>query len=595
MLAVSFIPLSILALQGLHCARQAVIELQTNHLRNVLDLLAERIDWWVDERKGEISLLAGTGVIQDLLTSENDDLTKFRLKELLKNLGRSSEFYDIIVVYDKKWNRVIQSGKPSHADEDLLTDEFKNQLDESNGFVTSPFHSHDNGEIGLHMGYPLFNDEIEKTGYIAVNLNLNDIVQSTLACFDPDVNPAHKVYLLSQDGTYLSIGDDNSSYLGKKSNVHESILDPDGNQVASYRDYRGIKVLGMSVKIPDMEWIIVAEVERDKAFSWVRRLIFRAIVTAIITILLTSVIALKISGKISKPISELAKLAHRVAAGQTLERMQPSGDAETKELADAFNHMLDQLAVMHKELIQTAALAAVGELSASVVHEMRNPLATIKMNVRALQKKVDNDPDYSELGQLAFIQAERLELMLNDLLNYGKRIRPQITELRLEELFSEVKAAIQPQVDGKIIDINVEIGQGAESIAADHEQIKRALVNLVDNAVDACDGDGLITISSRLDGEGGRFVSITVSDNGRGLPANAEKEIFRPFYTTRDLGTGLGLAIVAKIVDMHGGAVEARNRPNGGAEFTIKLPSIPDSLGQEQPMKIDQGNGSTGT
>ncbi len=592
---VSSVPLSILALQGLHCARQAVVMLQYEHLTSVLGINKNIIEQWMSERRQDIRLLSRSSVVQNAVQKNSIQSSREDVLTLLRQIQDERPFFESIIVYDTSWEKIARTEKVSHDDKDLLDPKFRTQLREADDFVMNNPHLHEDNKIGLHMGFPFTNELGAKVGYIVYNLSLTETVQSIIAKPNIHSQDPYNNYLLSSDGVYICLWKGHEKYLGKRMSIREEMLTGFNETVVEYKNYLGEDVLGLSTQIPDTGWILVSEIRRNEAFEWIRVLGFRAILTGVITLLIIAYFSIRISGKISKPMRDLAETAREVASGNTALRVDPTASREAYDLANAFNHMLDKLNVMHTKLIQTASLAAVGELSASVVHEMRNPLATIKMNVRALQKRVDDDPDYSELGLLAFTQAERLERMLNDLLNYGKPISLQPTRLNLEDLFSEVTAAIQPRVDGKEIEINVNIDKRAESITADYEQMQGALVNLLDNAVDACDGNGLITISSRLDSERSRSVSITITDNGRGLPAKTEKEIFRPFYTTREHGTGLGLAIVTKIIDLHGGSIEARNRQGGGAEFTIKLPNSPDFQVFEQPNKIDQTNRTTGT
>ena len=572
MILVSSIPLSILALQGLHCAKQAVMALQYDHLNSIVGINKNVIEQWIADREQDIRLLSRSPTIQKAVQLNSKQVSHADVEQFLNQTQAERPFFESIVIYDSSWRKIAQTKEISHDDEDLLDEKIIDRLKLSNEFILNTPHLHKDGNIGLHIGYPFNNELGEKVGYIIYNLSLTATLQSIIIQSNIHRHAPYNNYLLSDNGVYICLPPTDEQFLGEKSSFTNSMLSGKNKEVVEYRNYLGEDVLGLSTVIPSTNWILISEIRKDQAFEWINVLGYRALVTGLVTLVIIAYLSIRISGKISKPMRELAETAREVAIGNTSLRVEPAKGREANELAEAFNHMLDELAVANKQLVQTASLAAVGKLSASVVHEMRNPLSTIKMNVQALQKKVEGDPNYSELGSLAFRQAERLEQMLTDLLNYGKPIELELSQVNLKELVIEVTTILQPKANAKKLQIDFTINNGSKKIIADPEHLRRVLINLIDNAIRACSHGGSVKISSTSEDIDINYISISIADTGSGIPENKKEQVFRPFYTTREDGTGLGLAIVKKIVDLHGGMVTVSNHHGGGTVFTIKLP-----------------------
>ncbi|NQT16879.1 MAG: GHKL domain-containing protein, partial [Planctomycetes bacterium] len=270
----------------------------------------------------------------------------------------------------------------------------------------------------------------------------------------------------------------------------------------------------------------------------------------------------------------LADVARRVAAGHHEERVGRQAGVEATDVASAFNSMLETLAESRRQLANAAALAAVGQLSSSIVHEMRNPLSSIKLNLTALRQRVTDDPPHAELADIAIAQAGRVERMLNDLLEYGKPLELEPGPVSLTLIIDEALAMMASSGTEKNLSFETETDceRPAVSALVDRESVLRALGNLLLNAIQASPCGGTITIAVAADVRHGSRVLLKIHDQGPGIRKDLIDKIMEPFFTTREQGTGLGLANVRKIVECHGGTISAANAPQGGAEFTVSLP-----------------------
>jgi signal transduction histidine kinase len=242
-------------------------------------------------------------------------------------------------------------------------------------------------------------------------------------------------------------------------------------------------------------------------------------------------------------------------------------------LYDTVRSSYAELARAQKELIQRERLAALGELSASIAHEVRNPLGVIFNSVGSLRRILKPQGDAAQLLDIVDEEADRLNRMVGDLLDYSRPVQPALEPLPLRPLLEQAIAAARQQA-GPAADrvaSEVHVAEEAGTVRADERLLRQALVNLFLNAYQAMPREGRLYVrASRGSLDGRPCAEILVRDTGPGVPAEMASKIFQPFFTTKPTGTGLGLAVVRRIVEGHGGAIELG--PGPGAEFTLRLP-----------------------
>jgi two-component system sensor histidine kinase HydH len=230
-----------------------------------------------------------------------------------------------------------------------------------------------------------------------------------------------------------------------------------------------------------------------------------------------------------------------------------------------------RLVILHenaeRRLEQQKRLSMLGEMSAVLAHEIRNPLASLKGHAQLLVERLgEANPDGTK-AQLVVSEAERLEALINDLLGFARSgpidIQPTDPAALLRQCTEEIGR------DG----FAIKTDHAPASWPLDPNRMRQALTNVLRNARQASAGATRPEVA--VVGENGRLV-FTVRDFGPGITAGDEQRIFEPFYTTRTSGTGLGLAVAARIAGMHGGVISVRNHPDGGAVFTIAVPKGPD-------------------
>jgi two-component system, NtrC family, sensor histidine kinase HydH len=208
-----------------------------------------------------------------------------------------------------------------------------------------------------------------------------------------------------------------------------------------------------------------------------------------------------------------------------------------------------------------------------VVHEIRNPLSAIKMNLRILETKVESaDSSVAVHFQIAKQQTERLETMLTDLLDYAKPLELHRKDVSLPDFLREVVAGFQPEADRHGVQIELKLEALPCHASVDPEKMQQVLWNLLLNAVQFSVADSRISVLCEEDHSvTPPRIRLAVRDFGKGISTDNLKHVFEPFFTTRKQGTGLGLPNARKIVEAHGGHIQISSWENKGTVVTIDL------------------------
>lgn len=279
-------------------------------------------------------------------------------------------------------------------------------------------------------------------------------------------------------------------------------------------------------------------------------------------------------------IEDLSQLMRSVS--ETTERLRHTHAVLQEEVA----RLQGELAEANDQLRRSRQLAALGEMAAGIAHEVRNPLASIRLYAQMVAEDVADRPPSAELcGRIAGA-VERLDAIVRDVLHLG-RDRPLATSpVRADRLIDEALETCRPLICRAGVTIAREGGDGEVELEADADGIVGALANVVRNAVEAMDEAGSARRELRVaaacrprrvpgapDGRRSPHVVLSVTDSGPGIAPETLKRMFNPFFTTRRTGTGLGLAIVHRLVDAHGGHVAVSSRPGEGSTVELCLPA----------------------
>jgi two-component system sensor histidine kinase PilS (NtrC family) len=242
---------------------------------------------------------------------------------------------------------------------------------------------------------------------------------------------------------------------------------------------------------------------------------------------------------------------------------------------------ITELKNLEAELKQKETLAAIGELSANMAHEIRNPLASLKGSIEMLKEGTLTKDHGEKLMNIALSEMDRLNKIITDFLTYSRPKSPEFFRFDLHEMLDEIIELIKSAtMNMEAISLRKEFS-GRVEIVADPQKLRQVFLNLGMNAIESMPEGGKLTISTKHSGD---RVVVSVKDSGVGIPKENLKEIFFPFFTTKDRGTGLGLSIAYRIIEEHNGRITVKSRPGQGTAFEVALPVAPDgsSPGERQ-------------
>ena len=576
LLIVSMVPLSVAAYQGYHCGKLAVVDLTKLHVTSVIEARNTVISAWVDERKADIRDLVAISALHELLESAApDDSVRASSQAILESVAGVGSPYESISIYTPDWTSILRIDHGEHEEDQILLDAFKEGLKRSDDIYFDVAHEHESGEIGIHFGCPVQTEGRETVGFLVANLNLSESIAPLLADRS-GLWRSGQVFVISEDLRVISHpGSRTPNGLFQKSAnpILLETIDANGQDVRTYRGYTGEEVIGTALRLPFKKWSAVVEIDVSEAMKWANILLVRMAIMmacALIGILLAGML---LSNAIAKPFIEVSNVAHSITQGDGGARIGRSGIIEAEEVRYAIGRMISEIRRNEKLLVQSGRLAAIGELTSSIVHEMRNPLSSIKLNLRALQKDYGTDSQMSELMDIAAQQTQRLEQMLTELLQYGKAPELNIRKVTFAEIVECCLEASRESIAEHSARMEVRNGLESTPIWTDKELVCRILGNLVRNAAEAAGAGARILIVAEPAAEDESGVRLEVHDSGPGVPVEQAGRIFAPFHTTKTDGIGLGLAVVKNYVDALGGSIEVTASPDGGAAFIVRIPN----------------------
>jgi len=272
------------------------------------------------------------------------------------------------------------------------------------------------------------------------------------------------------------------------------------------------------------------------------------------------------------PVVILREATFPIAGFLTYELLEANRAATRKaqiaaeQLAEANRNLQAAEATVRR----TERLAALGQLSAGLAHEIRNPLSTIKGSAEMLLKNVDADSAVSrELAGFISSEVDRTNALVTRFLDFARPLELRLEKTEITEVIDEAVAEVEKHTPPLDVSVSKNYSPDVPPFLLDRQLIERVLYNLLLNAAQASPPQGSVTVKTRPLGD---TVEISVIDRGAGIAAKDRESIFNPFFTTKSSGVGLGLAIVSKIVDEHGGQITVESEPGAGSVFRMFLP-----------------------
>ena len=241
---------------------------------------------------------------------------------------------------------------------------------------------------------------------------------------------------------------------------------------------------------------------------------------------------------------------------------------------------LTQRKELEEDLKRSDRVAMVGTLAAGLAHEIKNPLAGIKGAAQLLRRSVTQDSSLVDYTDIVIREVDRVNLLIEQLLDLSRPAKLNLGSLNIHELLDDVLLLERETVQGPRITVKKQFDPSLPAIRGDRAQLTQVFLNLVKNALQAMDGEGCLTITTRIETdfhirdqgrERGKFIWVDIEDDGTGINDENLPHIFSPFFTTKNNGTGLGLAICYRIIKEHGGLIRVESSQENGATFKVSL------------------------
>ena len=272
---------------------------------------------------------------------------------------------------------------------------------------------------------------------------------------------------------------------------------------------------------------------------------------------------------VTAPIERLVRFTQAAGEGDLAERAAEGRD-EVGRLGSAFNGMLNRLAASREALVRNEKLALAGLFAARVAHDIRNPLSSIKMQTQLLQRRLAAGDDRTG-ASLAAISGDvlQVESVVRNLLEVARPGAVRRRPADLNTLVRDCLAQTGPRLSYRHIRQEVRLAEDLPALSLDADRLQQAILNVIHNAADAMTSRGVLRVETAA---GATDVTLTIVDDGEGVPAEVLERIFDPFVTTKPDGVGLGLVNARDVVQQHGGTIALAPESPRGTRVTITLP-----------------------
>lgn len=534
-----------------------------------------------------ISNLEFSSIGQESIDSLPHTDTKKSLPSSITYESMSEELKNIVDFYKKEYDYDVISEifiTNQHGFHIISGDNLEYRYDDESWwkmtkekkiFIGNLEYNPDYDSYALVLAYPILDDSNNFIGSMHVEISINDLLHDFL--IDVDILSESKKNVVLIDNAGNVIYEKGVYYPEKKLAYFDQLVGETGTienidngnvrliSYASSIGYKDFKGFDWKVVIKQDESVVLSE------FVDLRNTVILSTILGIISAIALSFI---LSHFVTKPLGQLAKITTKLGTGDFDAKMQQSRISEINSIVSSFNNMessLKKLFETEKKLAEANArvknerLTAIGELAASMAHDMKNPLGTIRSGIDIIKRNQSDKAELDAVMQRIDRAISRMSHQVEDVLNY---VRFTPLDIKPISVRSIIESAIKSIEIPKRIQVIIE-GDDAE-LHCDEKKMEIVFINMILNSVQAIGEDeGKITIRLKKDAQ---HIVVEIEDTGPGIAPEVESDIFKPLVTTKQKGTGLGLASCRNIVEQHGGTISFRNNPT---MFTVMLPHVP--------------------
>ena len=322
-------------------------------------------------------------------------------------------------------------------------------------------------------------------------------------------------------------------------------------------------------KFKGLDWRILILQSSNFAFAPVLNVWHVLLLYVLLTLFLGSLVSLWMSAKISKPITILAKSTRDFMAGKPTQFKPIKASTEIFELNAQFAKMINSLEQSRLDVARVAKLAVIGEMAASIAHEVRTPLGVLRSSAQILQRETQLSEIGLEMTEYILSETARLNELVTTLLECASPRPPRFSLHDVQQIIEHVQELLKTMIEAKHIKLELQFSNVETRLYCDRDQLIQVFLNLIMNAIQHVSDQGHIKIYSQIKNG---FLECKVCDDGSGIPDVQKPAVFDPFYTQREEGIGLGLTVVQQIVLAHKGQIFITDNPQGGTCFHVQLP-----------------------
>jgi signal transduction histidine kinase len=318
----------------------------------------------------------------------------------------------------------------------------------------------------------------------------------------------------------------------------------------------------------------IVDQERLRIRTWLRTSMVIAVAALVIILFFVAIIAAFITRQIIRPFGRFERYTQRIAAGDfSLIKPARKYRDEFTNLAIALNHMLREIKRHEDQLIQSRKLAAIGNLTAGIAHELNNPLNNISITAEALIDEYDDWNRDEKLKMLRTIaeQVERAGATVANLLDFTRRDASLFEAIAINDVITRTTNIVANEMTLNNVKLELDLASNLPKVNANAHNLQQVFLNLFLNAIQAMPDGGTLTVTSYVEDD---LLKVDVRDTGVGIPAEHRDKIFDPFFTTKEVGegTGLGLSVSYGIMKRHHGQLTVTSEAGQGSTFSIALP-----------------------
>lgn len=285
------------------------------------------------------------------------------------------------------------------------------------------------------------------------------------------------------------------------------------------------------------------------------------LLVGVVALALVVAVTLFVSRLITRPLDRLAQSARRIGRGELDREIEVETSDEIGVLAHTLNETRKSIHERDRQLQM---------MLSGIAHEVRNPLGGMALFAGLLKEELGDHPAGLKHLEKISTELDYLSRVVNDFLDFARERPLELEELDPRAEFEQVEHLSASELQQAEVGLKSEVAPEVQQVQWDRERMRRVLLNLVRNAIQASDPGGKVAIRLARDGE---HLLLQVSDDGCGIPPQKQEQVFEPFYTSRQQGTGLGLALVKKIIEAHGGSISFTTQAEKGTTFSLRLPA----------------------